>query len=202
VGRAEIAPRCAAGPASYNTAVFRILPALLLLPLSCGGPTADLRSPDPYERYLGAKALAQTRDFAALVPLLEDPHVLVVLGALEAIAAIGEAHALQHVLPRLAHPHPMVRGQACATIGALGAPEGIPPLAGALRDGDPAVRREAVKALSRFGDRPEVRAALLEALSDRDPGVVLMAHEKLSDLTGRQAAVRTREAWEEVLKRP
>lgn len=201
MGREEVGRRCAAGRPPYNTAMLRILPAFLLM-LSCGGPRPDLKSADPYERYLGAKALAETRDFAALVPLLEDRHFLVVLGALEAVAAIGEPHAFQHLPPLLNHPHPAVRGQVCATLRAVRSPEAIPVLVEALRDADPSVRREAVKALSSFGDRPEVRAALLETLSDRDPSVAFMAHEKLAELTGRRAAARHRQAWEEVLKDP
>ncbi len=179
----------------------RILPALLLL-ASCGGPGPDLRSEDPYERYLGAKELAADRDFAKLVPLLEDRHYLVVLGALESIAAIGEPHALQHAVPKLKHPHPLVRQQACITIGALRGEEGIPVLAGALKDADPVVRREAAKALARFGRRDDVVAALLETLGDRDPSVAFMAHEKLADLTGLKVGERSRDAWGKALKAP
>ncbi len=177
----------------------RILPVVLVL-ASCGGPEPNLQSSEPYERYLGAKALAAERDFAKLVPLLEDRHYLVVLGALEAVAAIGEPHALQHVVPALRHEHPLVRQQACLTVGALRADEGIPVLAGMIKDPDAGVRREAVKALALYGKRAEVTAALLEALGDPDPGVAYMAHDRLGEITGLEVGERSREAWGQALQ--
>jgi len=179
----------------------RILPGLLFL-ASCGGGKADLQSERAYDRYLGARELASTRDFAKLVPLLEDRHFLVVLGALEAVAEIGEPHALQHVVARLKHEHPLVRQQACITVGAIRNEEGIPLLAGMLKDPEPGVRREAAKALARFGKRDDVVAALLEALGDRDPGVAYMAHDRLSEVTGLKVEERRRDAWDRALRTP
>jgi HEAT repeat protein len=179
----------------------RILP-LLVLAASCSGPEPDVRSQDAYERYLGAKELVASRDFVRLLPLLEDRHYLPVLGALEALAEIGEPHALQHVAPRFKHEHPLVRRQACATAGALRNEEGIPLLAAMLKDPDPPVRREAAKALARFGRKDDVTAALLEALGDRDPSVAFMAHEKLAELTGLRVEERSRDAWSKALKAP
>jgi HEAT repeat protein len=178
----------------------RIAPVLLLVAVSCGGPEPNPKSKDAYERYLGARALVETRDFKQLLPLLEDRHYLPVLGALESMADLGEPHALQHAVPLLKHEHPLVRRQACLTIGALRNEEGIP-LLGAMRlDGDPGVRREAVKALARFGKRDDVTAALLEALGDKDPGVAYMAHLKLSEITGLAVTERSRDAWDRALK--
>ena len=179
----------------------RVLPFLLLV-ASCGGHEPNLHSKDAYERYLGVKELVEARDFGRIVPLLEDKHYLVVLGALEAIAEIGEPHSLQHAVPLLRHPHPLVRQQACITIRALRNEEGIPALAGALKDADAGVRREAVKGLAAFGKRDDVVAALLEGVGDRDPGVSLLAHEGLAELTGLQVQERSRDAWDKALKAP
>lgn len=175
---------------------------LLLLAASCGGPKPDVQSKDPYERYLGVKELAGTRDFARIVPFLQDRHYLPVLGALEVLASTGEPHAFQHVAPLLKHEHPLVRRQACATAGALGGEEGIPFLAAALQDPDPAVRREAAKALGKFGRKDGAISALLQALGDKDPSVAYMAHLKLSEVTGLEVAERSRDAWDRALKAP
>ncbi len=166
----------------------------------CGGPQPDVNSRDPLERYLGAKELAWTRDFGKLVPLLDDRHQLVVLGALEAIAAIGEPHSLQHVVPKLRHGHPLVRQQACITIGALRNEEGLAALLEALKDADPAVRRQAVKSMASFGGRPDVVKALVGALGDPDPSVAFMAHLKLGELTGLSVEERSVAAWERALE--
>ena len=171
---------------------------LALLLGSCCGPEADTKSVAPYERYLGVRELGQRRDAESvreIVKLLDDPHFLVVTGALEALGDIGSKEFLQHVAPRLKHAHPMVRTYACRTLGRLGNEEGIPLLAEALKDGEAVVKRSAVRALASFGKRPEVTKALVEAVGEKEPSVALLAHEALQDLTGRRDVARTREAW-------
>ncbi len=175
----------------------------LLLAASCSGPEANLASDDPYERYLGLKELASRTDAEAVAEVVrraDDPHYLVVLGALEILAAWGRPEFLQHVAPRLRHPHAEVRRQACATVAALRNPEGIEGLAQALKDAEAAVRRDAAKALAAFGARAEVLSALLEAMGDRDAGVVYMAHTGLVAMTGRRDVPREKEAWARTLR--
>lgn len=180
-----------------------VWPALLVLLASCGGPEANLKSQDPYERFLGARELAERTDPATMseiVSLLEDPHFLVVVGALELLAARHRPEFLQHFVPKLKHKHPLVRQAACAGIGAINNPEGIPPLVETLKDPDPAVRRSALKALAWYVDHREARNALVETVADKDPSVSYMAHRLLSEATNRTDIPQKREAWAELLK--
>ncbi len=177
----------------------RILPAVLLL-ASCGGPEANPASRDPYERYLAAREHGPARRAARAAEALEDAHFLVVTGALEALSEIGDPAFLQHAASKIRHDHPMVRAQACATIAAIRNPDGLPALAAALKDADAGVRRAAVKATAAFGDRPEVRKALVETVGSEEPSVALMAHEKLQDLTGRRDVPRSEAAWAKALE--
>ncbi len=179
------------------------LPAALLIFLaSCSGPEADTKSREPYERYLRVRKLARRPDaesMAEVVRLLDDPHYLVVTGALETLAKIGDPAFLQHAAPKIKHGHPMVRAQACAALAAIRNEEGIPAIREAMKDADASVRRAAVKALAAFGPRPETVRALAEAVGDNDPGVALAAHEALQGLTGRKDVPRAREAWEKAV---
>jgi HEAT repeat protein len=181
----------------------RALPTALLLLAGCGGIHADPEGREPYARYLAVREIAQAPDapsMARLVAALEDPHFLVVVGALETFAELGRPEFLQHAAPRLGHAHPLVRSQAVATIAALRSPEGPPFLAKALKDADPSVRRAAIRGLESSGRGPDTLRALAEAVGDADPGVRLAAHEALGELTGRRDVPRDRAAWEAALK--
>jgi HEAT repeat protein len=180
----------------------RFVPGVCLLLASCCGPEADPKSSAPYERYLGARELGGSGDAASvaeIVKLLDDPHFLVVTGALEALGDLGRKEFLQHVAPRAKHAHPMTRAYACATLGRLGNEEAVPVLLEALKDAEPAVRRSAVRALGAFGKRPEVAKALVETVGEKEPSVALLAHDTLQALTGRLDVPRTKEAWAQVL---
>ena len=177
-------------------------PALLLL-AACGGPEPNLRSQDPYERYLGEKELMERNDaatMAEIVTLLEDPHFLVVVGAIELLAHRARPEFLQHLAPKLKHPHPLVRQSACAAIVAIHNPEGVPLLIETLKDPDPAVRRSALKALVKFPAVPAAQEALVDAVADKDISVSYMAHRLLTEKTGKTNVERKREAWLEALK--
>ncbi len=179
-----------------------VWPALLLL-ASCGGPEANLKSQDPYERFLGARELVERSDpatMAEIVSLLDDPHFLVVVGGLELLTAQHRPEFLQHFVPKLKHKHPLVRQAACAGIGAINNPDGIPPLIETLKDPDPAVRRSALKALAWYVEHREARMAMVDAVADKDPSVSYMAHRLLSEATGRKDVAQTREAWAELWK--
>jgi HEAT repeat protein len=173
---------------------------VFLLPAACTGPQADPKSTDAWERYLGVvEVLGPRRDAEAMaerVRLLDDPHYLVVVGVLETFEADGDPAFLQHAVTGLRHTHPMVRQYACRLIGSLRRPEGTPILSGVLRqDADPGVRRAAVKALARYGADPVVYEALVEGVGDKDPSVVLTAHEELESLSGVKGLPRRPEAW-------
>ncbi|HLY12590.1 MAG TPA: HEAT repeat domain-containing protein [Planctomycetota bacterium] len=176
-------------------------PALLFL-AACGGPEPNLQSQDPYERFLGERELLERVDAAAVAELvthLEDPHFLVVVGAIEVLAHHGRPEFLQHFAPKLKHKHPLVRQAACAAIAEIQNPEGVPLLVDTLKDPEPAVRRSALKALARFPGAPGVQAALVDAVADKEISVSFMAHRLLTDRTGKSVE-RKREAWLEALK--
>ena len=176
---------------------------ICLLLAACSGPEANLKSPDPYERFLGVRDLEGRRDaegLSEIVQRLEDPHYLVVAGAILTLAEMKEKAFLQHFAPLTRHAHPLVRRRACEGIGRIGNPLGVPYLVKALEDPDPQVRRGAVKALAEFRDASEARRGLVAAAGDKDPGVALVAHETLQEVTGLTDVPRSREAWAEVLK--
>lgn len=169
---------------------------------ACGGATPDLRSGEPYERYLGVRERAASPDAAAMaeiVAALDDPHPLVVVGGLEALAEIGRKEFLQHAAPRTEHASPLVRRTAVETLAAIRNDDGLPYVVRAVKDADPLVRRGAVKSLAAFGPRPEVLRALLDAFQANDAGLALLAHETLQSLTGRRDVERSREAWAKVV---
>jgi HEAT repeat protein len=174
-------------------------PALLLLAAgSCGGPEANPRSQDPYERFLGARELVGQTDaetMRTLVTLLDDPHYLVVTGAIDVLAGYGRPEFLQHFVPKLKHKHPLVRQEACAAIATIRNEEGLPSLIETLKDPEPAVRRSALKALAAFDKNASVRRAMVDAVADKDISVSYMAHRLLSDLTGRSDVPRTKDDW-------
>jgi len=177
-------------------------PTLLLL-AACGGPEPNLRSQDTYERYLGEKELMELNDaatMAEIVNLLEDPHFLVVVGAIELLAHRGRPEFLQHLAPKLKHPHPLVRQSACAAIATIHNPEGVPLVIETLKDPEPSVRRSALKALAKFSAVPAAQAALVDAVADKDISVSYMAHRLLVERTGKTGVERKREAWLEALK--
>jgi len=177
-------------------------PALLLL-AACGGPEANLHSQDPYERYLGEKELLGLEDAATtaeIVGLLDDPHFLVVVGAIEHLGHRGRPEFLQHFIPKLKHKHPLVRQTACGAIAAVKNPEGVPALVETLKDPDPAVRRAALRALTWFPDHPATQPAMVNTVADKDPSVSYMAHRMLLERTGKKGVERKREAWIEALK--
>jgi HEAT repeat protein len=179
---------------------------LWLLPLlfaACSGPEADIKSQDPYERFLGERELADRTDAEAigqLVKLLDDPHYLVVLGAVEVLAGHERPEFLQHFVPKLKHKHPMVRQSAAESIGRIRSEEGVPAVIELLKDPEPAVRRSALKTLARFPKRPDALRATVEAVGDKEPSVSYMAHKLLSERTGRTDVKQTKEAWTEAVK--
>lgn len=188
---------------SYNLLLMKPSASVVLaLLVGCGGSTPDLRSAEPYERYLGVRELSEAPDataMAEIVGALDDPHPLVVVGALETLADVGRKEFLQHIAPRTEHASPMVRRAAVEGLAAIRNEEGLPYVVRGVKDADPLVRRGAVRSLASFGARPEVFGALLQAFEANDAGLALVAHETLQALTGRTDVERSREAWAKVV---
>ena len=181
--------------------LFWLVPLLLA---ACSGPEPNTKSQDPYERFLGERELLAGRTDAAamneLVGLLDDPHYLVVVGAIEVLASHKRPELIQHFVPRLKHKHPMVRQSACAAIATIRNREGIPSLIETLKDPETAVRRSALKALAAFPDSAEASRAMAEVVGDKDPGVSYMAHRLLCERTKRMDVPQSAKAWAEVVK--
>ena len=176
---------------------------LLLLPAACSGPEANVKSEDPYERFLGEQELAGRTDAEAigqLVKMLEDPHYLVVVGAIDVLAGYQRPEFLQHFVPKLKHKHSMVRQAACAAIAKVHGDEGVPGVIELTKDPDGMVRRSALKTLAAFPRRPDATRAMVDAVADKDPGVSYMAHKLLSERTHRTDVKQSKEAWAEAVK--
>lgn len=177
-------------------------PALLFL-AACGGPVPNIKSDDPYEKFLGERELIGRSDAPAikeLVGLLEDPHYLVVVGAIEVLAEQGRPELLQHFVPKLKHKHAMVRQSACAAIARIQNEEGVLPVVELLKDPEIGVRRSALKALAQFPASAAATRAMVDAVADKDPSVSYMAHRLLSERTKRTDVPQTRDDWAKAVK--
>lgn len=175
-----------------------------LLLAACSGPEPNLKSQDPYERFLGEREFLAGRSDAAamneLVAMLDDPHYLVVVGAIEILAAQKRPELLQHFVPKLKHKHPMVRQSACAAIARIKNAEGVPALIETLKDPDPGVRRSALKALAAFPESRDGLLSMADAVGDKDPSVSYMAHRLLGEITKKADVPQSAKAWLEALK--
>jgi len=118
-----------------------------------------------------------------LAPLLADGDDLVVEAAAWALGERGPnaggpaVRGLVEVVRN--HDEPLCREAAVAALGAIGDEAGLGAILAATAD-KPAVRRRAVLGLAPF-DGPDVRAALLRALEDRDWQVRQAAEDLLRD---------------------
>ncbi|MFC9977161.1 HEAT repeat domain-containing protein [Spirillospora sp. NPDC127200] len=121
----------------------------------------------------GLARLAGPAGPAALDHLLADHDPVVRMAALDAAAELGVPEPLAgRVITATAHSSWQVRRRAALALGAADPEIAVRPLVRALRDRIVDVRRAAVQSLERWAaDRPEVLAALTEALADPDPGV-------------------------------
>jgi HEAT repeat protein len=128
-----------------------------------------------------AAELAATHRNVSLAAALVDPVADVVEMAAWACGEREHADAaILDTLSRLAtsHADPLVREAAVAALGAIGDERGLPAILSATGD-KPAVRRRAVIALAPF-EGPEVDAALVRALDDRDRQVRQAAEDLLA----------------------
>ncbi|TDB76384.1 hypothetical protein E1264_38620 [Actinomadura sp. KC216] len=162
----------------HGEAHVRVQAVLGLVALHAVGRVAEAAA-DPAREVRAAVAqglarIARPEGLPALARLLTDHDPVVRMAALDAAAALGvpEDLELRVVAALLDDPSRQVRRTAAVAL-AQGDPDGaVPPLIRALRDRTVDVRRAAVRSLEQWAaDRPEVLAALTEALDDPDPGV-------------------------------
>jgi HEAT repeat protein len=183
----------------------RLLPVVASILASCGsGPSPDLESQDPYERYLGALQAARgapEESLPKLERLLRDPDPFARIGAVVALVQSRRPEAARLLAPALVDPDLGVRAEAARAAGEVKDPALLPALLAILStDAHAEPRRTAALALEAFGNQPEVRGALLTALADPAAGVAFNAHRSLCRITGRADLPRRREAAEEALK--
>jgi HEAT repeat protein len=136
-----------------------------------------------------APALHAPSVVPALIARLDDRDVSVVEAASWALGELDDAAPARGAVDALAqiavaHRDPIAREAAVAALGALGDRAGLPAILAACDD-RPAVRRRAVLALAPF-DGPDVDAAIVRALEDRD-WQVRQAAEDLRDAAGESA---------------
>ncbi len=178
----------------------------LVLIASCGsGPVPNLDSADPYERYLGALAAADSRDpegMKKVEALLKDSDPLARTGAVVAIARARPQGSLVLLIGMLADSDSSVRSEAVRAVASFKDPSSVEPLAKVLaQDASVDTRRAAALALGGYADSPALRAVLLAALSDLEAGVAYNAYRSLVRVTGRTDLPRARAGAEEALKR-
>jgi HEAT repeat protein len=142
---------------------------------------ASLGDADPVVRRRSVE-LAAGYPSVPLLDLLDDHDPSVVemaawaagerqeVGAVPALAGLSAADG--------GHADPLCREAAVAALGAIGDPAGLPAVLAALGD-KPAIRRRAAVALAAF-DGPEVEAALVRCLEDRDWQVRQVAEDLLA----------------------
>jgi HEAT repeat protein len=188
---------------------MRFWPIALLIVGCSDAPNPDLNSTNPHARFLGALEKADRSQDADTIKTLvdmagKDPDPLARSGAITALGVIGRPGIAQHLIPIAvnAKEERMVRTDAIITLAKLKDPQALPALLDLLKgEPDMSLRREAAKALPAFGKKPEILAALLEALDAKDPSVAYRAHLSLTELTGLKDVARTRAAWDEALKK-
>lgn len=182
-----------------------MLGALAAVLPSCGGPTPDPQSADPYERYLGVVQLGDDptpENVQLVLKRLNDSSPLVREGCLIALRKFGKPEFSVHAAERVEDSNPLVRQRAVEVSAALASEAALPKITAALRaDPDVAVKRTAARALRRYGSRREVIEALVDALADPDPGVAYNAYLSLTALTG-ETLPQEKAAWEKKLKGP
>ncbi|MFI1990458.1 fumarate reductase/succinate dehydrogenase flavoprotein subunit [Actinoplanes sp. NPDC020271] len=139
--------------------------------------------PSPHESTPAFHALAAKREqrAAALERLAGDEDVLVRAAALTAAASIGSPGSLPSLaIAQLHDPAWQVREGAAKALGAARPELAVPLLLTSAKDTNLDVRRAAVRSLSTWPGRDDVRSALLEAETDVDADVRAWARRALT----------------------
>jgi serine/threonine-protein kinase len=121
-----------------------------------------LQEADAFIRRCAVEILNTTKDpraLKALVEALDDPDWWVQERAVDALAALGDRHAVPAFLRLLQRDTPATPAVLRA-LGSLGDPQAIPAVLAMLPHGTPAVRKEALHALVTLTEAPQ--AALVQ----------------------------------------
>jgi HEAT repeat protein len=154
-----------------------------------------LNDPDPLERALGARRLAQLgEDPGTLVPFLltalGDPNLVVRTRAAESLGEIGDPAAVAPLIERLGDRAEVrdVRTRAAEALGRLGSPAAVPALLDVLDDPVWHIRYHAIVALGAIGD-PAAQDGLANAVRyDPDQFNRETAQRSLQRVSGGQSA--------------
>ena len=117
----------------------------------------------------------------ALVQALQSANDTVRLYAVEALARIGAAEAVPHLIPLLGAA-PALKSRAMKVIAESGAAV-MDALRQRLKDADPEVRKGIVEAMAQIG-KEDATDLLLRALRDRDPAVLAQAVSSFQNVVG------------------
>lgn len=141
-------------------------------------PAREVRVATAHALGLGTTSL--DRRAAALERLAGDDDLLVRAAALTAAAAIGCPASLPSLaIAQIGDPAWQVREGAAKALGAARPELAVPVLLTATKDTNLDVRRAAIRSLSTWPDRDDVRSALVEAGSDVDADVRAWARRAL-----------------------
>jgi hypothetical protein len=127
------------------------------------------------------------RALKALVEALDDPDWWVQERAVDALAALGDRHAVPAFLRLLQRDTPATPAVLRA-LGSLGDPQAIPAVLAVLPHGTPAVRKEALHALATLTEAPQaarVQQALHQVMQSTDSESKELAESVLRTLVAK-----------------
>jgi HEAT repeat protein len=151
-----------------------------------------VRDEQPWVRYYACQALGKLRAHAAtaaVAALLDDPAGQVRVAAVEALAHLEGAVALDALRKAAEADEPDIQRAALIGLGLTRNESSLPVIIEACRGPSAATRQVALFALQSFA-APEAVAALSDALDDADEGVRLAAIGLLAAMPAREATQR------------
>lgn len=170
-----------------------------------GGDGQGLKSANADVRRERALEIGQThyaaQDKAVVIDVLtskgqSDPNPLVRSACLEALRKQDRDASLKLARQLITDSDPMVRWDATKALASTKSPTSRAGLLYMLeKDSDRDARREAAKGLGSYDD-DEVIEHLIQALADRDRGVIVAAYRSLQVISGQSLPVRP-SAWQE-----
>jgi len=146
-----------------------------------------LKEDDAFIRRCAVEILNTTKDpraLQALVDVLEDPDWWVQERAVDALAALGDRHAVPALLRLLQRDTPATPAVLRA-LGNLGDPQVIPAVLATLTHGAPAIQKEALHVLATLTEAPQaalVQQAIHQVVQSTDSGGKELAESVLRTL--------------------
>jgi HEAT repeat protein len=160
---------------------------------------AGLYDEDAYIRENTVEALGHLADpslaSALVASTLHDASWTIRMATMRALAEMGDASVIPHILPLLKDDRAAVREVAAEVLGQFARPEALPGLQEALKDESPFVRYTAVRSIAHIGDAAAVPAVLALLESD-DNELKLQAIKALGIISTPSAEITA-----EVIKR-